>query len=76
MRATNVKRRVTMQKIVEAKMFVLKAKRPQEDKLLKMPKEGMVKVKHKDKLEEDKLRRIITFMLCMVAKSMRMCPML
>jgi hypothetical protein len=55
-------------------MFVLKAKWLREDKLLQMPKEG--KVKYKVKLEEDKLQRTTASKLYMVAKSMRMCPML
>src|SRR5687768_13825015 len=57
-------------KIVGSKMFALKVKWLREEKLLEMPKEGMVKFKVK--LEEDKLPRTTASMLFMVAKTMRM----
>ena len=74
MHATSVERPTTLLETVMVKMFVLKAKWPQGDKLFKMPKEGKFKVKVK--LEEDKLRRTTASVLYMATKSMRMCLML
>ena len=68
----NVARPVNLLESAVERMFANKAKWPQEDKVFKMPKVGKVK----NKLEEDKLLRTIASMHFMVAKSMRMCPML
>src|SRR5688572_12736787 len=71
--ATSVASPVTFLEITEARIFVLKVKWPQEDKVFKTPKEGKFKVKVK--LEEDKLPRTTASMHFMADMSMRMCAM-
>ena len=68
--ATSVAKSVILLEIVVARMFVLKDKWPQGEKLLQMSKVDKLKPR------EVKVQGTTGFMLSMVDRNWRMCPML